>query len=99
LSNPQYNIPLGGTSQGYTAPYANFTGPIGQSLRPFPQYDYIADDCCLENLGHSSYNAMVVSLERRFRNGLNLQASYTWGKILTDADSLIPFSYTSNNQR
>lgn len=99
LSNPQYNIPLGGSSQGYSAPYANFTGPIGQSIRPFPQYDYIADDCCLENLGHSSYNAMVVSMERRFRDGVNIQASYTWGKILTDADSLIPFSYTSNNQR
>jgi hypothetical protein len=99
LSNPQYNIPTGGTSQGYSAPYAAFTGPIGQSIRPFPQYDYIADDCCLENLGHSSYHAMVVSLERRFRNGFNLQASYTWSKILTDADSLIPFSYTSNNER
>jgi Carboxypeptidase regulatory-like domain len=99
LSNPQYNIPLGGSSQGYNAPYSNFTGPIGQSIRPFPQYDYIADDCCLENLGHSSYNAMVVSLERRFRDGLNVQASYTWGKILTDADSLIPFSYTNNNER
>ena len=99
LSNPQYNIPLGGSSHGYNAPYSTFTGPIGQSIRPFPQYDYIADDCCLENLGHSSYNAMVVSLERRFRDGFNLQASYTWSKILTDADSLIPFSYTSNNQR
>jgi hypothetical protein len=99
LNNSQYNIPLGGTSHGFTAPYSNFTGTVGQSIRPFPQYDYIADDCCLENLGHSSYNAMVVSLERRFRDGLNLQASYTWGKILTDADSLIPFSYTSNNQR
>ncbi|HEY1731906.1 MAG TPA: carboxypeptidase-like regulatory domain-containing protein [Terriglobales bacterium] len=99
LSNTQYNIPLGGSSQGYNAPYSTFTGPIGQSLRPFPQYDYIADDCCLENLGHSSYNAMVTSLARRFRNGLNLQVSYTWGKILTDADSLIPFSYTTNNQR
>ncbi len=99
LSNPQYNIPLGGSSRGYKAPYSTFTGPIGQSIRPFPQYDYIADDCCLENLGHSTYNAMVVSLERRFRDGFNLQASYTWSKILTDADSLIPFSYTSNNQR
>jgi hypothetical protein len=99
LSNTQYNIPVGGSSQGYTAPYSTFTGPIGQSIRPFPQYDYIADDCCLENLGHSSYNALVVSMERRFRDGFNLQASYTWGKILTDADSLIPFSYTSNNQR
>jgi len=99
MSNSQYNIPLGGSSHGYTAPYSNFTGTIGQSLRPFPQYDYIADDCCLENLGHSSYHAMVVSLERRFRDGLNVQASYTWSKILTDADSLIPFSYTNNNQR
>lgn len=103
LSNSQYNIPLGGTSTtplgSYKAPYSTFTGPVGQSLRPFPQYDYIADDCCLENLGHSSYHAMVVSLERRFRNGLNLQASYTWSKTLTDADSAIPFSYTTNNQR
>ncbi|WP_058188829.1 TonB-dependent receptor [Terracidiphilus gabretensis] len=99
LSNSQYNIPLGGSSQGYSAPYSSFTGPIGQSIRPFPQYDYLADDCCLENLGHSSYHALLVSLERRFRNGFNLQASYTWSKILTDADSLIPFSYTSNNQR
>jgi hypothetical protein len=103
LSNPQYNIPQGASSitpfGTYPAPYSTFTGPVGQSLRPFPQYDYIADDCCLENLGHSSYHALVTSLERRFRNGLNLQASYTWSKTLTDADSLIPFSYTSNNQR
>jgi hypothetical protein len=42
---------------------------------------------------------MIVSLARRFRNGFNLQASYTWSKTLTDADSAIPFSYTSNNQR
>ena len=81
------------------APYSTFTGALGQALRPFPQYDFIADDCCLENLGHSSYNAMLVSLARRFRNGLNLQASYTWSKTLTNADSAIPFSYTSNNQR
>jgi hypothetical protein len=99
LDNSQYNLPLGGSSQGYNAPYSTFTGTIGQSIRPFPQYDYIADDCCLENLGHSNYNAMLVSLERRFRNGINLQASYTWSKLLTDADSLIPFSYTSNNER
>jgi hypothetical protein len=92
-------MPLGGSSQGVNAPYSTFTGTVGQALRPFPQYDYIADDCCLENLGHSSYNGLVTSLERRFRNGINLQASYTWSKTLTDADSAIPFSYTSNNQR
>jgi hypothetical protein len=99
LNNGAYLIPPGGSNSGVSAPYPTFTGPLGQALRPFPQYDYIADDCCLENLGHSSYHAMLVSLARRFRNGLNLQVSYTWSKTLTDADSLIPFSYTSNNQR
>ena len=89
LNNSAYLIPLGGSNSGVNAPYSTFTGQIGQAIRPFPQYDFIADDCCLENLGHSSYNAMVVSLARRFRNGFNLQASYTWSKNLTDADSLI----------
>jgi hypothetical protein len=29
-------------------------------------------------------------MERRFRNGLNLQASYTWAKDITNADSSLP---------
>jgi hypothetical protein len=86
-------IPLGGSSNGVNAPYSTFTGNLGQALRPYPQYDFIAGDCCLENLGHSSYHAMVVSLNRRFRQGFNLQASYTWSKTLTNSDSAIPFSY------
>jgi hypothetical protein len=98
LNNSQFAIPLGGSNSGVNAPYSTFEGNLGQAIRPFPQYDYIAGDCCLENLGHSSYNAMVVSLARRFRNGFNLQASYTWSKTLTDADSTIPFSYVSGNQ-
>ena len=98
LNNPQFFIPLGGSNSGVNAPYSTFQGNLGQALRPFPQYDFIQGDCCLENLGHSSYNAMVVSLARRFRNGFNLQASYTWSKTLTDADSTIPFSYVAGNQ-
>jgi len=98
LNNAQFFIPLGGSNSGVNAPYSTFEGALGQALRPFPQYDYIQGDCCLENLGHSSYHAMVVSLNRRFRNGFNLQASYTWSKTITDADSAIPFSYVSGNQ-
>ncbi|HEX4008069.1 MAG TPA: TonB-dependent receptor [Acidobacteriaceae bacterium] len=97
LSIPGYTIPEGGSNGGVNAPYSTFTGALGQALRPFPQYDYIAGDCCLENLGHSSYDALVTSLERRFHDGLNLQASYTWSKELTDADSTIPFSYITGN--
>ena len=98
LNNPQFFIPQGGSNSGVNAPYSTFQGNLGQALRPFPQYDFIQGDCCLENLGHSSYHAMVVSLARRFRNGFNLQASYTWSKTETDADSTIPFSYVSGNQ-
>jgi hypothetical protein len=94
---PGFAIPEGGSNYGVKAPYSTFAGDLGQALRPFPQYDYIAGDCCLENLGHSSYHAMVSSLARRFRNGFNLQASYTWSKLLTDADSAIPFSYVMGN--
>jgi Carboxypeptidase regulatory-like domain len=60
---------------------------VGQLLRPFPQYGYITTNCCLENLGQSTYHALQTKLERRFRNGLNLLASYTFSKTITDADS------------
>jgi hypothetical protein len=67
------------------APSGNDT--IGQLIRPFPQYGNITTNCCLENLGQSTYNALEASVERRFRNGLNLLAAYTYSKTLTDADS------------
>jgi len=63
---------------------------VGQLLRPHPQFQSIGTNCCLENLGQSTYNALQAKLERRFRNGLNLLASYTFSKTLTDADSSFP---------
>jgi Carboxypeptidase regulatory-like domain len=75
---------------GITAPFAGFSGNIAQALRPFPQYGGIDTDCCLENLGQSSYNALLAKVERRFHNGLNVLASYTYSKTLTDADSALP---------
>ena len=67
---------------------------VGQLLLPFPQYQSgfhggtgITTNCCLENLGQSTYHALEAKLERRFHNGLNLLASYTFSKTLTDADS------------
>lgn len=97
LNDIQYAIPTQGgvSSTGVKAPYSTFVGNLGQAIRPYPQYDYIQGDCCLENVGHSSYEAMVASLNRHFRQGFNLQVSYTWSKNETDADSTIPFSYDS----
>jgi Carboxypeptidase regulatory-like domain len=68
---------------------------IGNLLRPFPQFGDINTNCCLEDLGQSTYNALQAKLERRFRNGLNLLASYTFSKTITDADGSYPFF--SNN--
>jgi len=93
----QLTQPVASNTAGVAPPFSGFTtlwGPgvqVQQALRPFPQYGFIATDCCLQNVGMSSYEALLVSLNRRFRNGLNVQASYTWSKTLTDADSALPF--------
>jgi len=72
---------------GLTGSANNTNDTIGQLLRPIPQYGSITTNCCLENLGQSTYHALQTTIERRFRNGLNLLASYTFSKTLTDADS------------
>jgi hypothetical protein len=72
---------------GGTTICTNCNDTIGQLLRPFPQYTSITTNCCLENLGQSTYEALEAKIERRFRNGLNLLGAYTLSKTLTDADS------------
>ena len=91
LSND--NVSAGAPADGISAPYPTFNGQLYRALRPLPQYDYIATDCCLQNVGHSSYHALVASLKQSTRFGLTFQASYTWQKNLTDADSAL-----ENNQ-
>lgn len=89
---------------GVSAPYANFYnewGPtvwVEQALRPFPQYGYVNQDSYLQNVGQSSYDALTAKLERRFHNGLNVLASYTFSKTLTDADAIQPYYSTLQNQ-
>jgi hypothetical protein len=95
---------LGVTVPGWFVPLYGSNALVGQLLRPFPQYLDIGGSnnnmcSCLENLGISTYNAFQAKLERRFRNGLNLLASYTFSKTLTNADSAIPvFSGFSSNE-
>lgn len=81
-----YNL----AANGVASPYPQFNGNVQQSLRPFPQYGYIATDCCLQNTGHSNYQALIASADRRFAQGISLTASYTWSKDLTNADSALP---------
>jgi hypothetical protein len=76
-------------------PFAGFPNFIvAQALVPFPQFFGINTDGQLENLGQSTYNALQAQLTRRFHSGLNLMASYTWSKTLTNADAALPFFAT-----
>lgn len=88
-------------------PYANFAcasgctwpenEPAYQALRPFPQIEYINMDSYIQNLGQSSYDALEAKLEKKFSNGLNILASYTFSKTLTDADVIQPYWSTLQN--
>ena len=90
------NSAVNSNSVGVTAPFAGFytlwgTGvPVQRALRPFPQYDYIDSGCCLQSTGHSTYDALLVSLARQFRDGLSMQISYTFSKNENDTDSALP---------
>jgi hypothetical protein len=95
LGNALYQ-PFAGNSAGIPAPFPQFLQNWGgnpslqQALRPFPQYDFIDQGCCLENVGMSSFNALVASVQRHYHQGLNLQVSYTWAKTFTNSDSALP---------
>lgn len=87
---------LQGNSYGVSTPFPGYFTlwgngiTIQQALRPFPQYDFIDSGCCLQDTGHSSYDALLVSLKRQMSNGLSFQASYTWQKNENDTDSTLP---------
>ncbi|HKF52311.1 MAG TPA: TonB-dependent receptor [Candidatus Acidoferrales bacterium] len=58
---------------------------------PFPQGQFTTNDLIrggdlLENFSSSSYNAGVVEVQRRFKNDLIFQGSYTYSKVIDDAD-------------
>jgi hypothetical protein len=66
----------------YKLPFANF-GPsytIGQSLRPFPQYNGITD--IYGDFGMSSYNSLQVVAKQRPRGGLSYTFNYTFSKLI-----------------
>lgn len=82
---------------GFEPPFANFkellgdAATLGQSLRAFPQYRGVGTGGMMNHSGRSLYNALIVKGTKRFSGGLTLLASYTWSKLLTDADSSDPW--------
>ena len=79
---------------GIKIPYANFTNPaiqttrsVAQALRPFPQYGTInTTNSGGDKTGRSMYHAGVVKVTQRLSDGLLFQGSYTYSKLMTNAD-------------
>jgi hypothetical protein len=65
---------------GFTvaAPFPNFTGTIGQALKPYPQYNGLSDPWL--DVGKSSYNSLQTTFNRRISNGLTFMINYTYSK-------------------
>jgi hypothetical protein len=57
------------------------TTPYSVSRRPYPQLGSVT---YRQSSGNAKYNALMLVLERKFKNGLQFQASHTWAKNLTD---------------
>jgi hypothetical protein len=82
---------------GFRPPFENFkevmkaNATLGQSLRMFPQYQNVTTGGMMNHSGNSTYHAMIVKVTKRFSDGLSLLGTYTWSKLLTDADSSEPW--------
>ncbi len=63
-------------------PFSNFTGTIGQAVKPFPQYSSLSDPWL--DVGNSTYNALQISLNHRLSHGFTFMINYTFSKELDD---------------
>jgi hypothetical protein len=81
--------------RGITPPYPNFTNPavqrtrsVAQALRPFPQYATINTTASGgDKLGRSAYQAGVLKVTQRLTSGFAFQGSYTYSRLMTNADT------------
>jgi Carboxypeptidase regulatory-like domain/TonB dependent receptor len=78
-------------------PLAGATIPAGQLLRKYPEFYNITDSASYDR--SSTYDALQASVQHRFSGGGTLLGSYTWGKILGNADNTTGYflDSTGNN--
>lgn len=64
----------------------NLMGPgNAQVRRPFPQFSNVTEN--VPDIGNSNYHGMNVKLAKRYSNGLNFQANYTFSRFIDDVAS------------
>jgi Carboxypeptidase regulatory-like domain/TonB-dependent Receptor Plug Domain len=85
LNLPYNQVPV---SEGTALAQAN-TSVTTQNARPYPS---IGSFSAVTMAGHSSYNALQLSVKRQLSSNLNFIANYTWSKSIDDGDGLFSFS-------
>ena len=72
------------TSPYYSnSPLTSPTVPALQLLLPYPQFTGVTTD--EPPIANSIYNALQLTLEKRYSNGLQVSANYTWSKSIDDS--------------
>lgn len=72
-------------ASGISSPYPGFSGSVAQGLRPFPQYNFITSN--FQETGATRYDALQVTVQRRFSQGLEFLVSYTASRQLSNTNS------------
>lgn len=75
-----------------TNPTSSLSQPrvaYNQLLRPFPQYTSV--NAFRKPQANSLYHSFTASVSKRYSHGLNLQVSYTNGKLIDDASQVVTF--------
>jgi len=89
VANPFY-----GSIMNPASPLSKPTIPVGDLLKPYPQYDRVlAID---PQDGFSSYNALQISAHQRFWGGGEVMVAYTWSKLISNTDSITNFLEPGN---
>jgi hypothetical protein len=70
-------------ARGFNLPWAAFpaTQTVRQAIRPFPQFNTSINPT-VAPLGKTWYDALQVSVTKRYSHGLTLNANYTFSKAL-----------------
>ncbi len=88
--------PFYGVITNPTSPLSAKTVQYGQLLRPYPQFQNVTS--FLLGAGASNYNALQLSVERRFSQGFALLFAYTHSKMLDNVgDYLVSNQFQDNN--
>jgi hypothetical protein len=89
LAANQVANPFFGVITNPTSSISRQTVAFNQLLRTYPQYTSL--NAFRKPQANSLYHSFTLSVNKRYSNGLNLQLSYTGGKLIDDASQTVTF--------